>query len=268
MFTVYIDDSGTSPDLPVAVAGAWIAPFLKWERFEREWKKVMQKERFTCFHSSECAAKNHKSEFANWDDGKQQRVFKRLRQTVRKFAVKGMALGVSKRDYDEVVTGEIRNTLGQDHYVFALRTLFGVIEKWRIERALDDRMKYVFDWIDLKDKRRKEVELTMHHMEQTDNALGRYGYHDGCYSFRKRCDAIPLQAADLLAWSHFQNAQQEFIAKPASHIAVDTIQEFTNFRGGKWLESLIVRKEYLKAAIDNKRAAITVTKYRKAQVGT
>jgi hypothetical protein len=223
MFTAYIDDSGTSPDLSVAVAGAWIAPFTEWKRFESEWKRAMEKEGFSCFHSSECAAKNRKSEFANWDTAKQQRVFGRLRQVVKKFASKGMAFGVSKRDYDEVVVSGDRKILGQDHYVFALRSLFGVIEKWRAKRRINDRLEYVFDWIEPRDKRRKEIELTMHQMEQTDNALARYGYYDGCYSFRKRCDVIPLQAADLLAWSHFQNAQQEFINKPASQIAVDTL---------------------------------------------
>jgi hypothetical protein len=263
MFTVYIDDSGTSPDNRVAVAAAWIGACQPWLRFETEWKRAMAKEGFKCFHASICAAKNRKSEFAEWDDEKQRRVLARLRQVTRKYATKGLAFGVCKKDYNELVAGELREILGRNHYTFAIRSLFGLIENWRAKRAIKDKMEFIFDWIEPKDKKRKEIELAMGHAEQSSNGLERYGVYEGCYSFRKLCDVVQLQAADLLAWLHFQNAQLAFFKKPPPQIAVDSILEFTSLDKGKWVDWNILTGPNMKKLVDSRlTSGMTITQFR------
>src|SRR5690242_7861812 len=108
MFTIYVDDSGTSPSQHIAVAAALVAPFKRWLAFENEWNRFKTKEGFKCFHTAECVANNQKSEFANWDDEKKLRVIRRIREMTKKYAVHAIALGLYKPFFDEVVTGEFR----------------------------------------------------------------------------------------------------------------------------------------------------------------
>jgi hypothetical protein len=85
LFTVYLDDSGTSPSQHVAIASAFIMPAARILTLEKEWNRFKEKEGFSCLHMSEFVALNPKSEFANWAD-KQNRVANRLRQIVKSTA--------------------------------------------------------------------------------------------------------------------------------------------------------------------------------------
>lgn len=64
MFTVYIDDSGTSPDQHVAIATALVMPAARITALDKEWETLTRKEGFSDFHMSICVARNEKSQFA------------------------------------------------------------------------------------------------------------------------------------------------------------------------------------------------------------
>jgi hypothetical protein len=98
MFTVYVDDSGTDPNQKLAVATALIIPAKQIPAMEIEWSNLKTKEHFSRFHMAEFVARNPKSEFANWDDKKHQRVFDRVRQITNKYGVRGFSFTVNKRD--------------------------------------------------------------------------------------------------------------------------------------------------------------------------
>jgi hypothetical protein len=239
--TFYIDDSGTSPREAIAVAAGWIAPIHRWKKFEIEWSRVKEKEGFACFHAAECVASNPKSEFASWDYPKKLGVVRRLRQLIRKYASCGLAIGITKADYDKFVTGGLRERAGKDHYTFAVRGIVGMVENWRERQSIAARShptEYVFDWMEPKDRRRKEIDSLFGDLEKEANADARYGLYQGCYSFRRRCDVLPLQASDLLAWAVRQRSQASE-AHPMTAIAVETFNELASFDDGRWLEAVM-----------------------------
>jgi hypothetical protein len=120
--TAYFDDSGTHKESPVAVAAAWLSRFESWrDKFCPAWDRARTKEKFECFHFSEFAASNPKSEFASWDDTKKQRVLFRLRGAIRKNVECGFAIAVKKSDYDETVPPDLRKEAGEFHYTWAVR---------------------------------------------------------------------------------------------------------------------------------------------------
>src|SRR5438477_9690654 len=101
VFSIYFDDSGTSPANSIAVAAGWIASAPAWILFEREWKKVRSivSDKFECMHTSEFVdGRGSNNEFKDWSLDKKQRVAARLRQIIKKHALKGFALGVVKKD--------------------------------------------------------------------------------------------------------------------------------------------------------------------------
>ena len=136
MFTAYIDDSGSDPNQHVANATALIIPAQRIIALDREWKALQEKEGFTDFHTSEFVARNPKSEFALWDDDKQNRVFLRVREIIKKYGAQVMSFTVHKADYDGVLPPDLRRYAGKYHYSWAIRHVMTHLAAWRISHRV------------------------------------------------------------------------------------------------------------------------------------
>lgn len=84
-FTIFTSDSGTDPKQRVANATGLIVAASRIVSLEKEWDKLRKKEGFGDFHTSEFVYRNKKSEFADWDDVKHKRVFRRVREIAKKY---------------------------------------------------------------------------------------------------------------------------------------------------------------------------------------
>jgi len=147
MFTVYIDDSGTSPSQHIAIATALIIPAAQIIRLEKEWATLAGREGFTDFSMAEFVAANPKSEFANWNGDKQERVFRRIRQISKKYGLRAFSVAVNKKDYDSIVPDALRSWIGQYHYTWAVHHLLSFLNLWRSESIGRPPFEYVFHWM-------------------------------------------------------------------------------------------------------------------------
>ncbi len=224
MYSAYIDDSGTDPKQLVAVASALIIPTRKVIPLEREWATFLQKESITNFHTSECVACNPKSEFAGWNEDRVKRVIARVRQIIRKYAVKAYSVSVDKAVYDAVIPNDLRRAIGASHYTQGVDGLGGFVRDWGLERSVP--MEYVYDNTDKKQK--KEIDRVMEHGEALYPSL-----YDGRYQFRKRQDVPALQLSDLFAWTCYQRSISYLHGKPISLIAEESWQEFSTWKKGE-----------------------------------
>ena len=137
MFTVYFDDSGTSPSQHVAIATAMVIPAMQIIRLEREWETFKLKEKFSCFHTSEFIAKNPDSEFADWDEDKRKRVFRRVRDITKKYATRAVSFAVYKEHYDQIVPQNLREVSGIHHYTWAIRHLITHLDDWKSAKKIE-----------------------------------------------------------------------------------------------------------------------------------
>jgi hypothetical protein len=218
MFTAYIDDSGSDPSQPIAVATALVIPGSHILALQREWDKLKAREGFSDFHTSEFVARNRRSEFAGWPKSKQKRVLLRMRQTIKKFGVKIFSFTVNKNDYDEVVPAEFRNYAGKYHYTWAIRHVVALLAAWRMSRHISDPLEYVFDWMNKGDESRYEIETVMAQAEHVASEKGVAGEYLN-YSFRQRKDIPGLQCVDCIAWTCYQFGQFVFRKKPLPPLA-------------------------------------------------
>jgi Protein of unknown function (DUF3800) len=218
-FTVYLDDSGTSPSQYVACATALIVPAGRIFHMEREWENLKQKEGFSDFHTSEFVARNHHSEFATWDQVKLERVFRRVRQITKKYVVQIFSFAVKKDDYEECVPYELRKFAGKYHYSWAMRHVARFAQTWRIDRNIAEPFELLFDWMEPKDEARKEVETVMEQAEE--EARSQRGVEDDYthFGFRRRGTLAALQCADLVAWTNYNFALEKFRNKPVHPFA-------------------------------------------------
>ena len=130
--TIYIDDRGTSPENAVAVAAGWIAHTDSWMDFQTDWDKAREidRDKFDSMHMAEFVFGRRGTEFEGWSLEKKQRISARLRGIIKKTAARGFALGVVKKDFDELVPNALRVLGFESHYTYAIRRVLGMIDTW------------------------------------------------------------------------------------------------------------------------------------------
>jgi hypothetical protein len=250
MFMVFIDDSGTDPNQQVAIASVLIVPAARIAALNREWKTLTEKEGFTSFHMSECAARNEESEFAAWDATKQKRVISRVRQLGKKFGLKGFSLAVKKLDYDEVVSG-ILEYADRYHYTWAIRSMIDLLDKWGLQSNATLPFEYIYDWMDPKTQReaKAEIDTVMAQAEEEACEAGVAGRYRN-YSFSRRQDIPALQCTDALAWTCYRFALFAHLKTPLIKIAKDSFDDYNKHQSGTWLYAAGVTRKNLKRWVE------------------
>jgi hypothetical protein len=248
VFSFFIDDSGTSPSQHVAIATALIIPASQLLRLESEWETFRAKEQFECFHTSEFVHRNPKSEFAKWDDAKQDRVFRRVRQIALKYGSRAVSIAVNKKDYDEVVPMDVRSQLGKDHYSWAVRQLLVNLGELFPPTAAHPR-EFVFQWMERKNPVRKEIEGIMDLMQFVSEKEGTPGDYSDPH-FRKSVGIPGLQCVDAVSWVSYQYSVYLFRKTPLKRFVPESWQEFGGHLGNNgWLQALTLRRESLERSV-------------------
>lgn len=213
-FTLYFDDSGTDSQAPVANATGLIVPAKRILALEKEWAALKEEENFGDFHTAEFVFRNKKSEFANWKDDKHRRVFLRVREMVKKYGAQVFSFSVKKADYDSCVPPEIRKHSGQSHYVWAVRQVSMLAQIWRVDKGVTEPFEWIFDWLEKKDPVRKEIEDLFDQLEFLNESERGMKHEFTNYDFRPGKTLGGLRLADLLAWTNFNFALQQWGEKP------------------------------------------------------
>jgi hypothetical protein len=160
MLTVYIDDSGTDPSQPSAIASALIIPATRLDDLERVWKVFKADNLISEFHSSECAAGQDGTEFSRWSSQRKHHVFYQVREITKEFALGAFSFAVTKSDYDEFVNGELRDFCGRYHYTWAVSSIIRNLNQWAQNQNINVPFEYIFDWMGApkRNKARAEIE--------------------------------------------------------------------------------------------------------------
>lgn len=229
-FTVYLDDSGTSPSQAIACATALIVPAKRILQMENELNRLKKKEGFTDFHTSEFVARNYKSEFGKWDDAKQERVFRRIREITKKYIVQIFSFSVKKDDYENCVPEQLRKFAGKYHYSWAVRHVVQFAQRWRIDRRVSEPYEWLFDWMEKKDPAREEIETVMEQAEEEARSQRGFEYEYTNFNFRRRATLAGLQCADLVAWTNFNFSLRQWgtTTKPMHPFAQITWDDFAS----------------------------------------
>jgi hypothetical protein len=248
MFTAYIDDAGTAPEHKVAIATALVLPTLRIQAFHAEWNTLVEKWGISDFHASECAIPNKKSDFAGWDKEKIRAGFTRIRQITRKYGLTSYSLAVHKSDYEAIVPVEQRVLFGQYHFTYAIQNLLGFLDNWACQSGVEQRLEFVFDWMDPKTQKleRQEVENAVARSEEA--RPGRFADH---YSFRRRQENPGLQCVDLIGWACYRFAVETFGGRPSTELQTECWKDFSSYKNGRWLTAIGQTKEQIQEAVES-----------------
>lgn len=237
-FTLFFDDSGTSPSQHVAVAAALIVPAAQLLRLESEWTTMRNKHEFEEWHTSESVA--------NWPEDKTARVFSRVRQISKKYGTVAVSCTINKNVYNETVPPELKKYTGEHHYSWCLTHVLAMIELWRMEHHKDNPFEIIFDWMGpSSDEKRKEVEKTMDYLDRAAVEDGRPGIFEN-RSFRHRREIPGLQCVDPVAWTTYQYALWKMHKVPLHQQAEISWKEFGGELGQSgWLKAFTFERAAL-----------------------
>lgn len=184
LFTTYLDASGTAKTPVLTVAG-FVAHVKRWERFDRKWRDILERQNITSFHMTEFVS--NQGEFREWrGQSERRRAFiADLVECIKQETKRGFTASVIMSDYEEVNQEyELREYAGTPYALCAVRCLAG-LNRWLAKRNLTPSETLVV-------------------VERGDQDLGsfldkaeQYGYK--AISLPKQ-DAQPFQAADLVGW--------------------------------------------------------------------
>jgi hypothetical protein len=229
IFTLYCDDSGTHKGSDIAVAGYYVATVEQWEHFKRNWEEVNQREHFGIFRMADFVARQ--KQFAapeSQDEAKRDRTIRALISAIKIRAQIGFSAAMMKSAFDEVITEEIRERFGDNHYALAIRLCVGLVNQWRDKFGYREPIQYVFD---RQSEGKGDIdEMFRIYVSGKDDALQRYGIYADCWSFQDKAQVVQLQAADIWAYENFRYMRDCHIPEDSTKLKKPPRHSYTALR--------------------------------------
>jgi hypothetical protein len=204
MIAAYFDDSGTHGEQSdiVLVAGL-IGTEARMRDLDRNWKRHLDsplgglKEPIKRFHAYDCD--NSIGEFNRWTRVETDYFRHLLRTVIIEADVAAYGMACSRKDYDQIVTGDIRSIIGNPEG-FCINQCFVRAVGWAQANTFDPKMSFVFDG------RPPDVQR---YTGAVFDAFKRWAKPPpeliGC-EFKNSAMTPPLQAADMIAWELYRYA--------------------------------------------------------------
>jgi hypothetical protein len=212
MLTVYIDDSGTHKQSPVAVAAGFLSDVRRWGPtcLEKDWRvalaatnnpKIIEKG----FHMAAFQARE--GIFKRLTEEQRQNLENSLFQAINDHADVGFSAAVMKEDYDRLVVGKLRDKLG-GHHQFVVAVCLWMISTYRFPNGVESGIVEPLEYVIAKGTRHNgDVCKLFHNLRKWPVVARGCGINeDPIWRFAKH--SYPLQAADILAWYSSQHLRE------------------------------------------------------------
>jgi hypothetical protein len=188
---LYFDESGTHREAKLmTVAGYWFDA-AQAGRFSRDWRKELDKIGISFAHMTDCALGY--GEYKNLTLHQRIESEKRLIENIKRRTRFGFAVTIDPHLYARKMFG-IAGAL--TCYSLCLMTLVNHIANFASVNGFKGRLNYIFEagHASAKEANRYLEAIPAHGQAWVD--ITRYGSH----RFEDKRSALPLQAADMLAW--------------------------------------------------------------------
>src|SRR6202171_211297 len=148
MLTAYFDDSGTHEQSDIVLVAGIFGTEGRMDSLDRNWKKHVDrplcgaKPPLRRFHMTDCNASQ--GEFTGWSRTETDYFCHQLRTEIIQSDVAAYGIACSRKDYDELVTGDIRAILGTPEGM-CINQCFVRAIGWVQANTFDPKMSMVFD---------------------------------------------------------------------------------------------------------------------------
>jgi len=202
---VYCDDSGTGSNQPhdVFVLGGWLADSSKWAGFNGEWAAALSEPPSIAYFKMK-ESRYPRGQYKGWPQHARDTKVSRLAAIVKKYARLGIHFRVSHDDYSDSIKGKVPRELNNPYFVGFYGFMCGVIRFLADEGKVNEPVDFIFDkQLHQSDVVKSAYNLFLHHTPDQYRAL-----IGACPRHEDDKKALPLQAADMLAW-HIRREQAD-----------------------------------------------------------
>jgi hypothetical protein len=206
MLRAYFDDTGTHTTSDVVLWSGIFGNQYQWEYFEMLWGAKLKdpspgKPPLKRFHMTDCQA--GVGEFLGWSRTATDFLVHELGQIILKCGLYSDGAAISRKDWDDLVTGNLRTALG-DAEGYSLRMAFVRALNWAREKGCESKIAFIFD-------RRKEREGEGERIFQLFQRYAKIessGVTPVSIAFSDSYSVLPLQGADMIAWEQYRYANE------------------------------------------------------------
>lgn len=190
---VYFDESGTHDGSPVMTMAGYLFKRTQAQRFSRDWAKCLKQLGLPAAHMTDCATGN--GDYAAMPMEQRITSEKLLIKHIKQRSVLGFSFAVDPNLYDEVM-GPF--ALMMSAYSYLLMISVASVRHWAQMRSYADRISYFFE---SGHRHANEANQYMNMIAEHGPEVVEFMSYQN-HAFLDKRTALPLQAADMLAWLH------------------------------------------------------------------
>jgi Protein of unknown function (DUF3800) len=192
----YVDESGTHDGSPMLAIGGYMFKREQAARFSRDWKKILDQYGLTAAHMTDAVHCAQDYKRAGMTLAECDQCNRRLIENTKRRTMFGFGVSVDPLRYAEIV-GTANNA--PSAYTFCLMGCMTIIRRWIERTAFDGYVAYVFE--SGHDRQQEAHRFISDALLYTESAKEKHRY--ASHNFIDKKLALPLQAADMLAWHYY-----------------------------------------------------------------
>ncbi len=234
---MYMDDSGTNP--ATCIAG-YLGGRTQWNRLERDWKKVLEREGVSEFHGKNFWSRT--GEFCGWDDKRHAKFIDDLLKIIEGLRIYPFASATYPEDW-KVLSLDERRFLTGGVFLYGELILSGKPSQPKalpFHHCLFAPLDYCHDGLTVyyhfdSDKNFDGWASKFYSYVRKMHMLGWTHKMGAEITFANSVESAPLQAADLLAWEVNRYATErhgnpKVKGRPSFRRAISKLRASTDFR--------------------------------------
>ncbi len=203
LFSAYLDESGDHQGSPAVVVAGYVSSATRWRAFSEEWNARLVRWHIPAFHMTDF--ENRRGCFASWSNDERESRLDELLAVIKKHTLRSIAYVIRKQQFDNLNLSKPAKKLCGDAYgVAAIGCWYNLSLLLRdprnngyVEYIMDSRSRGSGSLLDIYRKQCEDPAW----VEQT-RLLG--------LSFKDHRLSQPLQAADILAYEVYKQADRQF----------------------------------------------------------
>jgi hypothetical protein len=195
-YEAFFDEAGTDAGCPAAFVGGFLFKKADAQSFVRQWRrrvKPLLPEGAEAFHATDCF--HHTGAYQGMEFKDRENLFVRMIDLINRYAMLGVIVGIEKGEYSafKKASPGLQSRVGSPYSLCALWATERV-GCWLTDQGRTGRVFYYYEG----SQYTGELYHFLDQAENNDQVRDRL--HLKSFAMSPKDGAIPLQAADLLAW--------------------------------------------------------------------
>ena len=202
LYNAYLDESGTHAGSRAVVVAGFVSNVSKWEAFSEQWSAALNEWGVSAFHMTDFESRH--GEFADWKNEERRERLNRLLDLIIEHTFSSIGFVVRKKSFDEILSDEAKELCVDAYGLAAIGCWYNL--------ALRAREPRIDGWVDyvMEAGCKGGGALQQIWSKQSDDQQWLDNTRIISLDFRSKHISPPLQAADILAYELFKQAQRQF----------------------------------------------------------